>query len=95
MSTPFLGERQLQPAHVEKVSIGFEDFARLANNPVAAGSYHELPAGLEVSYRSIRRESGRTAALYLRELLRQIVTHFRVEESIVRLSPKVSELYQR
>jgi hypothetical protein len=96
MSTPSLHAEQLQEGgRAEKASISLEDFIRLARAPVRSGSYHELPQGLEASYRALRRESGRTAALYLRELVQQLAADFRPDESAVRLPPKVRELYQR
>jgi hypothetical protein len=96
MSTPSLRAEQPQErGRAEKASISLEDFIRLARAPVRSGSYHELPQGLEASYRALRRESDRTAALYLRELVQQLAADFRPDESPVRLPPKVGELYQR
>lgn len=75
--------------------MSLEDFTRLAHGPVRAGSYHELPEGLEASYRAIRRENSRTASLYLRELAQQLVAEFCPDKALIRLPPKVRELYQR
>ena len=96
MSTPSSHAEQLQQrGRVGKVSISLEEFIRLARAPVRAASYHELPQGLEASYHALRRENVRTACLYLKELVQQLTEDFSLDESPVRLPPKVRELYQR
>jgi hypothetical protein len=77
------------------MSVSLQEFIGLAREPAPSGSYHQLPANLEATYRAIRRESEQTASLYLKGLLTELMMDFSPARSAVRLPQSVRQLYTR